>query len=276
MSVLTFETMGTVVSLRGATPEAASAVRAVFAGYDHRYSLWDPASVLSRIAAGSLRLSDAPTAVRDVYALALSWRDRTGGAFTPHRPDGVIDLSGVVKALAIRDAGEVLDTGTDAWMLSAGGDVLVRGTHRPDEPWSVGVVDPGRRDTVVGVVRLGGSRRAVATSGTAERGEHIWRRSAPVFVQATVVADDVLTADVLATAVVAGDEDDLRRLTADGDVDVLAFTADGLVWATPGAAPWVSSALGPGAVPVAGPLEQPPTGRAQVGVDPSSRASSAS
>lgn len=236
MTVLTFGTMGTVVSLRGASSEAAAAVRAVFAGYDHRYSLYDPASVLSRIAAGSLRLADAPVAVRDVYALALSWRDRTGGAFTPHRPDGVIDLSGVVKALAIEDAGDVLDADADSWMLSVGGDVLVRGVHRADEPWSVGVVDPGRRDTVVGVVRLDGTRRAVATSGTAERGEHIWRRSDPVFVQATVVADDIVTADVLATAVVAGDQDDLRRRTADGDVDVLAFAADGTVWATPGAA----------------------------------------
>lgn len=255
MSVLTFETMGTVVSLRGAAPEAASAVRAVFEGYDHRYSLWDPASVLSRVAAGSLRLPDAPEEVRDVYALALSWRDRTGGAFTPHRPDGVVDLSGVVKALAIRDAGAVLDVDSDDWVLSAGGDVLVRGTHWADEPWSIGVVDPARRDTVVGVVRLAGSRRAVATSGTAERGEHIWRRSVPTFVQATVVADDIMTADVLATAVVAGDEDDLRRTTVDHDVDVLAFAVDGAVWATPGAASWVAPASS--TVRAAGPLEQP-------------------
>lgn len=81
--VATFETMGTVVSLRGATPETASAVRAVFAGYDHRYSLYDPSYVLSRVADVSLRLADTPTEVRDVYALALDWRERTGGSFTP-------------------------------------------------------------------------------------------------------------------------------------------------------------------------------------------------
>ena len=233
MSVQTFETMGTVVSLRGATPEAAAAVRAVFAAYDHRYSLYDPASVMSRVADGSLRLSDTPESVRDVYALALDWREQTGGAFTPHRPDGVIDLSGVVKALAIRDAGAVLDESSDDWMISAGGDVLVRGHHRDDEPWNVGVVDPSRRDKVVGVIRLDTPRRAVATSGTAERGEHIWRRATPTFVQATVIADDIVTADVLATAVVAGDADDLRRLTSDARFDVFAFGSDGAVWATP-------------------------------------------
>lgn len=235
MSVVTFETMGTVVSLRGATDRAAAEVRTVFAGYDHLYSLYDPASVLSRIADGTLRLTDAPSEVRDTYALAIEWRRRTDGAFTPHRPDGVIDLSGVVKALAIRDAGAVLDRGAADWMISVGGDVLVRGRHRPTSPWTVGIVDPQRRDTVVGVVQLE-HRRAVATSGTAERGEHIWRRSTPTFVQATVIADDIVSADVLATAVIAGDADDLRRITADGSVDVVAFAADGTVWATPSAA----------------------------------------
>ncbi|WP_439690844.1 FAD:protein FMN transferase [Curtobacterium sp. SP.BCp] len=235
MSVATFETMGTVVSIRGAGPRAAAEVRRVFTGYDHRYSLYDPSSVLSRIAAGALRLTDAPQEVRDVYALALEWRERTGGAFTPHRPDGVVDLSGVVKALAIRDAGAVLDRVSEDWLIVAGGDVLGRGRHEGEAPWSVGVVDPAHRDTVVGVVALEGTRRAVATSGTAERGEHVWRRSTPTFAQATVVADDIVTADVLATAIVAGDADDLRRITDDGSVDVLAFDVDGTVWATPGA-----------------------------------------
>ncbi|MGU3409011.1 FAD:protein FMN transferase [Microbacterium sp. M1A1_1b] len=235
MSVRTFPTMGTVVSLRGADDATAAEVRSVFAGYDHRYSLYDPSSVLSRVADGALRLRDTPDQVRATYALALEWRDRTHGAFTPHRPDGVVDLSGVVKAMAIRDAGTVLDAQGHDWMLGVGGDVLVRGQHE-DQPWSVGIVDPADRQRVVAVVPLAAPRRAVATSGTAERGEHIWRRAVPTFVQATVVADDIVTADVLATAIVAGDETDLAGFTADEDVDVIAFGADGRVWATPGRA----------------------------------------
>ncbi|QKS21748.1 FAD:protein FMN transferase [Curtobacterium sp. Csp1] len=183
--------------------------------------------------------------MRDTYALALEWRERTHGAFTPHRPDRVLDLSGVVKALAIRDAGAVLDracrAGSAAWMLAAGGDVLARGTCG-DDPWQVGIVDPLDRERVVGVVPLGDDRRAVATSGTAERGEHVWRRADPVFRQVTVVAPDVVTADVLATAVLAGDEQDLAAVTADGSVDVLAFGVDGCVWATPGASAYVTGA----------------------------------
>ncbi|WIJ46750.1 FAD:protein FMN transferase [Curtobacterium citreum] len=243
--VRTFETMGTVVSLRGADAPTALAVRDVFVAYDRRYSLYDPDSALSRIAAGTLRLAAAPQDVRDTYALALDWRERTHGAFTPHRPDGVLDLSGVVKALAIRDAGAVLDAvsraGSTDWMLAVGGDVLASGTQG-DDPWQVGVVDPLDRTRVVGVVPLGDDRRAVATSGTAERGEHVWRRAEPVFRQVTVVASDIVTADVLATAVLAGDEHDLASVTEDGSVDVLAFGVDGRVWATPGASAYVTAA----------------------------------
>ncbi len=244
-AVRTFETMGTVVSLRGADAPTALAVRDVFVAYDRRYSLYDPDSALSRIAAGTLRLAAAPQDVRDTYALALDWRERTHGAFTPHRPDGVLDLSGVVKALAIRDAGAVLDgtspAGAADWMLAAGGDVLARGAQG-DDPWQVGVVDPLDRTRVVGVVPLGDDRRAVATSGTAERGEHVWRRAEPVFRQVSVVASDIVTADVLATAVLAGDEHDLASVTEDGSVDVLAFGVDGRVWATPGASAYVTAA----------------------------------
>ncbi|MBT1620612.1 FAD:protein FMN transferase (plasmid) [Curtobacterium flaccumfaciens] len=77
----------------------------------------------------------------------------------------MIDLSGVVKALTPRDAGAVLDTaegGAGDWMISAGGDVLVRGHHRGNDPWSVGVIDPAHRDTVVGSfgsMRPGGPHR---------------------------------------------------------------------------------------------------------------------
>ena len=242
MSVHVFDTMGTVVSVR--YPEDASgdggmtAVENAFAAHDRRFSLYDPDSPLSRIARGELRLADADDEVRSAYAVAVDWRNRTGGAFTPHRPDGVIDLSGVVKAMAIADAGAALDAQYDSWLLSAGGDVLARGTWR-EAAWRVGIADPSAREKLAGLVEVLGSRRAVATSGTAERGQHIWSRGVRDFVQVTVAADDILTADVLATAIAAGDGANLDRLTADHDIDVLAFDEEGNARATPGARRWV-------------------------------------
>jgi thiamine biosynthesis lipoprotein len=54
------------------------------------------------------------------------------------------------------------------------------------------------------------------------------------FVQVSVAAADVVTADVLATAIVAGGIPMLNRATAMWDIDVLAVRADGDLLATQG------------------------------------------
>lgn len=242
MTVHVFGTMGTVVSLRaedGALDRTdLASVEAVFGRYDRVFSLYRDDSPLSRIARGDLALASTDAEVLDVYALAVDWRNRTGGAFTPHRPDGVVDLSGVVKAIAMAEAGALLDARAGDWLLAVGGDVLARGSH-DGEPWGVGVVDPAARDRLAAVVDVAGSRRAVATSGSSERGQHIWHRGEEVFTQVTVIADDIVTADVLATAIAAGDGRDLDRFTRDFDIDVITFDADGAARATPAASDWV-------------------------------------
>jgi thiamine biosynthesis lipoprotein len=168
-----------------------------------------------------------------VYATALGWRGETGGAFTPHRPDDAIDLNGIVKAWAMAEAGRALGDGD--WCLNVGGDVLVSG-QAAGAPWVVGIVDPAARASLLTAVPLVGGRRAAATSGSAERGDHIWTRGreAAEFVQVTVVADDIVTADVLATAIVSGGAATLDDLTARFDVDVLTVDREGALRATPG------------------------------------------
>jgi thiamine biosynthesis lipoprotein len=219
-----FEQMGTVVSIE--PPLRVPEIEKVFADLNERFSLYRPDSEISRIADGSLTLMDASAELRDAYAMALAWRSLTGGAFTPHRPDGMIDLSGIVKAMAMDAAGTLLE-GFDDWILNAGGDVLTSGLSA-----TVGIVDPLDRTQLLTSVRLCGSRRAVATSGSAERGNHIWGRGG--FAQVTVVADDIVTADVLATAIVSGGLDTLNASTAAWDIDVLAIDPAGNLFATPG------------------------------------------
>jgi thiamine biosynthesis lipoprotein len=231
----TFETMGTVVSLEwSGGDQAVDAVRRVFESADRRFSLYRSDSELSAVADGSLDLLDASTELREVYAPALGWRGETGGAFTPHRPDGAIDLNGIVKAWAMAEAGRALGDGD--WCLNVGGDVLVSGQATSGAPWVVGLVDPADRTSLLTALPLVGTRRAAATSGSAERGDHIWTRGreAAEFVQVTVVADDIVTADVLATAIVSGGAATLDDLTARFDVDVLTVDRAGGLRATPG------------------------------------------
>jgi FAD:protein FMN transferase len=221
--IYVFETMGTVVSLE--PPLRVPQVETIFADYDERFSLFRPTSELSQVRNGK-PLHESSEQLRDAYALALDWRDKTGGAFTPHRPDGVIDLSGIVKALAMDAAGRVLRDKRN-WLLNAGGDVLASGPGA-----TVGITNPRDRLGLLTSVMLVDGRRAVATSGIAERGDHIWGRD--TFAQVTVVADDIITADVLATAIMAGGWDTLNLATGGWDVDVLAIDRAGNLAATPG------------------------------------------
>ncbi|AMM34237.1 thiamine biosynthesis protein ApbE [Sinomonas atrocyanea] len=266
----TFVCMGTVVSLTVPVRpgdglqadldrlEAATAVvEDQFAALDAQFSLYRPDSEASRIARGELTLLQASPLMRDLYADAVRWRRRTEGAFTPERPDGLLDLSGLVKGYAIDEAGRSLAAlGLHDWCLNAGGDVLVSGSPAPSpagaSPWLAGIVDPADRRTLLGAYPLGPqpparlaqppARLALATSGSAERGDHIWTvglrgPSGPrhaEFTQVSVAAQDIVTADVLATAIVAGGRPALDAVTAHWDVDVLAVARDGGLLATPG------------------------------------------
>jgi thiamine biosynthesis lipoprotein len=234
-----FSTMGTVVSLRVDDPavgaDVFAAVEARFAAFDAEFSRYRPDSPASRIADGRMLLTRASTEHRHWYAEAVQWRNATGGAFDPHRRDGTVDLAGIVKAAAIEAAGTVLDgTGIERWCCNAGGDVLTAGGS-PATPWTVGITHPDDPGRLLSTVALDGVRRAVATSGTSQRGEHVWRTdTAGEYRQVTVVADDIVTADVLATAVLAGGRTALHQAVDRWQVDVIAVTTTGdLVEAAP-------------------------------------------
>lgn len=259
-----FDTMGTTVSLvfAGAAPEGAlDAVEAVFAALNRRFSRYRDDSEASAVARGDLAVDDSSADFRAAFALAERWRADTGGAFTPYRPDGSIDLAGVIKAQAILEAGAALHQhGALAWCLNAGGDVLTSGRQADGRPWVVGIVDPTDRNALLSQFACSARHPAVATSGVAERGEHIWRagqvsstasaKAAPsspaspawlpgsteaagdLLVQVTVAAPDIMTADVLATAILAGGRRTLEHALTRWDVQVLACSASGEFLAT--------------------------------------------
>lgn len=269
----TFTCMGTVISLAVPTdahkaPQAAAdeldaataVVELLFTELDSIFSLYRPDSEASRLVRGELALPEASAGMRARYEEAAEWRLLTEGAFTPERPDGALDLSGIVKGHAIREAGmSLLALGMANWCLNAGGDVLVSGSPSPgtNAPWRAGIVDPADRRTLLagfplggagrgappqsltplgGKTADGGARAALATSGSAERGDHIWSATAGAveFRQVSVAAADVVTADVLATAIVAGGVPMLNRATASWDIEALAVLTNGELLATGG------------------------------------------
>jgi thiamine biosynthesis lipoprotein len=235
--------MGTMVSLIVDAPDQASweairdRIERIFHALDDRFSLYRPHSELSRLNRREL-LGEASAELRDVYERAVEWRLRTSGAFTPERADGTLDLNGIVKAIAIERAGAALTSaGMDNWTVNAGGDVLIAGHALEsgcDRPWLLGIADPADRTKLITTVPMVDPWCAIATSGTAERGDHVWYRSpgSEHFAQVTVVASDIVSADVLATAIIAADMSELETLAAGYDADVLAVHQNGSLVAT--------------------------------------------
>lgn len=247
MAIHSFETMGTMVSIRIADAELGehttddSAIAVLneieheFARLNEKYSLYRDDSEISAVARGDISLADASDELREEYARALEWREKTDGAFTPHRPDGIIDLSGTIKAVAIDSAAKLLtDAGFENFSVNVGGDLTTSGDQASNESgWITGIVDPQDRDTVIAAVRLKAEFPAMATSGSVERGEHIWLRPETTkdFVQATVIAQDIITADVLATAIISGGQTSLDQITQNFVVAVMTVAPDGTLQA---------------------------------------------
>jgi thiamine biosynthesis lipoprotein len=233
--------MGTTVSLTcpglAPGPDGLGGVVAAFTTFDDTFSLYKDRSELSAVARGDLKLTQASPAVKNVYARATGWRTHTAGAFTAHRPDGVVDLNGIVKALAIQAAAEFLHSKKyEDWCLNVGGDVLTFGLQATGAPWTVGIIDPNDRSAILCAVDLRPDRPAIATSGSAERGDHIWAGgdAANTFQQVTVMAETIEIADVLATAIVSGGQNTLDVVTAHFEIDVLTVDRLGALSATPG------------------------------------------
>ncbi|MBM7516252.1 FAD:protein FMN transferase [Nocardioides nitrophenolicus] len=253
-----FEVMGTVVSLalrgryaEGPEAEAAWAeVTASLRRVDELFSTYRPDSVVNRWGRGELALVDAPPELTEVLTLAEVAREASGGAFdieavrSPY--GGGPDPSGVVKGWAVRRASAALDrlAATD-YCLSAGGDLLCR-TRVPGAPaWRIGIEDPADPRRLVAVVPVADG--AVATSGSAHRGDHIRdprTGTAPAGLrQVTVVAPDLVAADIEATTAFVLGERGVPWLLGRGRSGVVV-AADGTA-ATYGADPlsrrWPSS-----------------------------------
>lgn len=228
--------MGTILSLTcsdSGTGDPTAVLQPLFEATESLFSLHRTDSQASLVNRGELQIADTCQEFRDVLAVALSWQQATQGAFQPYGPRGGIDLTGIVKSWAMQQAARALQgAGWHDWCLNVGGDVVVDGSRPGGGAWQAGIVDPDDRTQLLGAVALRDGRTAVATSGTSERGAHIWRQSGSTITQATVVARDIVTADALATAVVAGGQATLGLVCRDHDVAVLAVEGDGSLLAT--------------------------------------------
>ncbi len=187
-------TMGTVVTVdvrEGACREVVAAGVVDAAEHLHRadavFSTWLDDSWGSRLLRGEVTPEDCPSQVREVLALAAEVCAATDGWFTAGwRSDAAgPDPTGLVKGWSAQQASDrLLAHGLADHVVNAAGDLVLSGTPsgRADrvpgaegDVWRIGIADPHRQGSLVGVLELpaGPWRWAVATSGTAERGRHV-------------------------------------------------------------------------------------------------------
>jgi thiamine biosynthesis lipoprotein len=206
---------------------------------DARFSPYRADSEVSRLADGSLLEANASADLRHVLAACDHLAITTGGAFDArhHRADGRLDPSGYVKGWAIEEAGWLIDSagGRNYW-INAGGDVVARGLAEGGRPWRVGIRHPDHADKVAAVLAV--SDRAVATSGSYERGDHIAdprTGAVPTGLRSvTVVGPRLAFTDAYATAIYVMGLDGLAWLAAQPDLaDYAAYAItddDRAVW----------------------------------------------
>ena len=211
---------------------------------DRVFSLYKPESPLSQLAAGKTSVAQCPPEVSEVWDECERWEKITDGWFSPFTIEHTFDPSGLVKTWAAKRAAESLVAhGIRDFTLNAGGDVLIADQASQDLDWRIAVSKPvSIADPEAGalaVVDLRGTDfRAMATSGSAERGEHIWNpkaagKEAPTeLVQVSVVAEDIVTADVWATAAFAAGQRGVALLNAVPGVEALFILANGDLAAT--------------------------------------------
>ena len=170
---------------------------------EDRFSTFLPTSEISRINAGELHMLDASPDVVEVLD-ACTWLEHlSDGVFNARRPDGSIDPAGFVKGWAAERAAILLgEAGLQNFYLRIGGDIQTHGVQATGEKWRVGIVDPHNAARIRSYVDIP-ENWAVATSGTAERGQHIWGKDAQPastqFSSMTVIGPHLMWADAFAT-----------------------------------------------------------------------------
>jgi thiamine biosynthesis lipoprotein len=218
-----------------------TAIEEVFAWLhwvDATFSPYRPDSQISRFDRGELSLAACCADVRWVLGRCEELRTETGGYFNARaNPRRALDPSGLVKGWAVeRASGLLAAAGAVNHCINAAGDIRTRGEPEPGRSWHVGVVHPLNRDALCALLAVGDG--AVATSGVAERGQHVFdpHTGAPVseLASVTVIAAELTHADTCATAALAMGAAAPAWLAGLVGSEALVIDPGGYAWETAG------------------------------------------
>jgi FAD:protein FMN transferase len=175
-----------------------------FKNVDQKYSPYIKISEVSRINKKELTVENYSQELQEILELAETTKKQTNGYFDVWY-QGDFDPSGIVKGWAIQKAAEMLQVYTNDFYVEAGGDIQVHGKSETGKPWKIGVRNPIVRDENIAIVSL--DNEAIATSGTAIRGNHIYNpvdeHMDETIISLSVISKRIIDADRMATAAFA-------------------------------------------------------------------------
>ena len=123
---------------------------------DELFSTYKDSSIISQLRRGEIEIEQCTTEVIEVWNLCAFVKDLTAGAFDPWAVAGGFDPSGLVKGWAADKCAEILSAaGAEHIQVNAAGDLALRGGFTPDQPWSIGVVNPDNRLEILQTFEIG-------------------------------------------------------------------------------------------------------------------------
>ncbi len=171
---------------------------------DEKFSPYKQNSEVTKINDERLKIKDASEDMKEILRLAQDTKTETEGYFDIYRGK-YFDPSGIVKGWAIYKASKILEKlGYKNFYVDAGGDIQTNGLNKEGNKWAVGIRNPFNLHENVKVVYLSGE--GIATSGTYERGNHIYGPDGELnnkIISLTVIGTNVYEADRFATAAFA-------------------------------------------------------------------------
>ena len=199
-----------------------------FSYVDKKYSPFKEGSEVALINSGLNKINNE---MKEILFIAEKTKKESNGFFDVWYR-GKFDPSGIVKSWAIKNAARILKKkGFVNFYINAGGDIQTSG-----KKWKVGIKNPFKPSEVVKVLNL--KNHAIATSGTYEKGNHIY---SPIdgknefdIVSLSVIAKDVLEADRFATAAFAMGKSGINFLEQRKDLEAYMIDRRGVATLTSG------------------------------------------
>jgi thiamine biosynthesis lipoprotein len=196
---------------------------------DQIFSTYISTSQVSKLRNNEIEIEDTHPYLQKVWHSCLEIKEITDGAFDPWALPGGFDPSGYVKGWAADQiSDQLIKLGAKHIQVNAGGDISVRGGKDANTAWKIGVAHPNQSDQVSKIYEI--TNGAIATSGTAERGDHIidpFSKTIAVGARsATVTGPDAGMADALATSLIVSGRDGASWFAKDALVEYSCWVVD--------------------------------------------------